>query len=205
MKFYEILPGWASERNVGSACTELPCLSWSAFCRWTILLRGCYSLSPEELKELNRYPAVRFETFEYPYDVYQLYEVYLFSERLRGVLEQQGLASSLLFIPVQLRPTRSVAESAWETFFAVRFGKEVCVPCLKPYPIYRVSTPDWIYGYTIYKRRNSLLIVDGSMVRERRLFVVSNVSDYALVVREDALEEWLDKDIVVEFQDVLLE
>jgi hypothetical protein len=35
--------------------------------------------------------------------------------------------------------------------------------------------------------------------------VVSNVSDYALVVREDALEEWLDKDIVVEFQDVLLE
>jgi len=204
VRFYEILPMRAFEQNVGGACTELPCLSWSEYCRWTILLRGCYPLSPEEQQELHGYPTVRFETFDYPYDLYKTSNrVYLCSERLQSMLGQQGLASLFLLIPVQLRLHRT--ESPWVTYFAVRFGAASCVPCLKPHPIYRIDTPDWIFGYTVYKRRDSLLIVDKDLVSNRYLFVVSNEREYPLVVREDVLEVWLDAGVVVEFQDVLLE
>jgi hypothetical protein len=196
MKFYEVIAKKAYEQNVGDRFSEPSRLSWHEFSRWSILLEGCHSLSATELEELHRFPIVQFKTYELS-DIYETFtHIHLYSTRLRQMVELQGLAANMMFIPVQL---------AQEMFFAVRYSGSQCLPCLKPYPVYRLTIPSWVIGYNIYKRRGSLLILDGKLVRDHCLFRVANVEDRPLVVREDILEQWLEQGIVLDFQEVILE
>lgn len=168
-------------------------------------MAGCYPLTPDEETELTRFPPLECSVFEDdPYDIYEVGSecIHLYSARLREAVEKQGLSHDMRFVEAHIFARTDNARPA--LFYAVRYEPPLCIPCLRPLPIYRAI--DFGGGDKIYKRRGSLLILDkGKINPSVRLFCVSNVVKRPLVVREDVLLQWLEWGIKVDFQEVLFD
>lgn len=209
LEFYEVLIKKAYEQNVSSEDTASlhSHFTWSAFVRWSVLMAGCSALTPDEEAELAYFPTLQCQVWDDK--LYDLYEVsveyiHLYSTRLHDAIVRQGLSSDMKFLEVQVLAKESRVYS--ETFFAVRYGASMCIPCLRPLYIYRLILEDYGRGHKLYKRQASLLVLDKEkMGSQLRLFRVADVEGKPLVVREDILEQWLEWGIEVDFQEVIVE
>lgn len=209
MRFYEVLVREAYERNMRSDNSSMvqPCFTWSQFVRWSIIMAGCDALTRDEETELANFPTL--QCLVYDDGLYDIYEVsveyiHLYSLHLHEVITRQNLSSDMSFLEIQLFTEKDPLYP--RAFVAVRYGFSLCIPCLRPLPIYRVVLEDYGKGHKLYKRRGSLLVLDKEKVSpQHRLFRVADVEEKPLVVREDVLEQWLEWGIEVDFQEVYVE
>ncbi len=209
MRFYEVLVREAYERNVGSEESAIaqPRFTWSEFVRWSILMAGCDALTQDEQTELTNLPTLHCQVYDDGlYDIYEVSvaHVHLYSPRLREAITRQNLSFDMSFLEVRLFTQKDSLSP--RAFVAVRYGISLCVPCLRPLPIYHLILEDYGRGHKLYKRRGSLLILDKERMNPQLcLFRVADIEERPLVVREDILEQWLEWGIEVDFQDVYVE
>ncbi len=205
MKYYEVIGRSSAFWDLGP--TAAMQITLSDIIRWWRLLDP--RTEPyESTGEITRLPRWWVETLSDEIGDFCTVSVFasrppvhLYSPRLCWMIRQQEVAGEMQFFPVSVYNYDRFVD----TFFAVCYSRSMCLPCLKPLPLYRpVADPH--KGYRVYRRRASQLILDATKIGGLKLFRVVNEEQAPLVVREDVVEQWWGAGIDgFELNEVILE